>query len=442
MMTAVRTYEGAFPSGARYLIQAPADWNETLMLFCPGFAWEPGQPLAMGINPVIGDWLLKNGYALGRASYSSPGFWALEYAFREQMEVLDAFERLVGRPRRTIPWGFSQGGIITAGLLQLHPERFAGAMPLCGALAGGVGVRNENLDSAFVFKTLLAPDSALEVARITAPRRNLERALSILAEAQRTASGRARVALAAAAGNIPGWFSPTEPEPAADDFVARQQNQARWFEEIVFSIFFAARQVLEGRAGGNPSWNTGVDYREQLAKSTSSNGVEALYAAAGLDLNADLERLAAAPRIEADPAAVEYQARHIIFDGDLGGVPVLTLHTTGDGLVTVDNERAYGDVVERAGQQGLLRQLFVNRGGHCGFTVAETITAFQSLIRRINSGSWPADRCAEALNAAAAALGPEYNRFPSGQPAAPQFRDFTPPEFLRPYDRRTAADSG
>lgn len=435
-MTDVKTLEGTFPNGARYLIQAPAGWNETLMLFCPGFAWEPDEPLGMGINPVIGDWLLSQGYALGRSSYSSPGFWAVEYALREQMEVLDAFKKLVGRPRRTIPWGFSQGGIITAGLLQLHPERFAGAMPLCGALAGGVGVRNENLDSAFVFKTLLAPDSALEVARITAPRRNLELSLSILAEAQKTPEGRARVALAAAVGNIPGWFSPTEPEPAADDYAARELNQAHWFEDIVFSIFFAARQVLEGRAGGNPSWNTGVDYRAQLAKSTSRDEVEALYTSAGSDLNADLETLAAAPRIEADPAAVDYQARHIIFDGQLGGVPVLTLHTTGDGLVTVDNEHAYADVVAGAGQQHLLRQLFVNRGGHCGFTVAETITAFQTLVRRIDTGAWPADLGATALNAAAAALGSEYNTLPSGQPAAPQFIEFTPPEFLRPYDRR------
>lgn len=436
-MEGINRREGTFEDGARYLIEIPAAWNETLMLFCPGFAWEPGEPLAMGINPMIGDWLLAQGYALARSSYASPGFWALEYAFPNQMAALDEFERQIGRPQRTIPWGFSQGGIITAGLIQRYPERFAGALPCCGALAGGVGVRNENLDVAFVFKTLLAPDSDLELVKITAPRKNLELALSILEGAQKSAGGRARVALAAAVGNIPGWFSAAEPEPEPDDMAAQERNQARWFEDIVFSIFFAARMVLEGRAGGNPSWNTGVDYRVQLANSTGRAEVEALYAAAGLDLDADLDALAAAPRIEADAQAVEYLERHIIFDGRLGGTPVLSLHTTGDGLVTVDNEQAYADLVASAGQQEWLRQTFVRRGGHCGFTPAEIITAFRALTRRIDTGVWPAALDAGTLNAGAAALGPEQNILPSGRAAPPQFIDLTAPPFLRPYDART-----
>ena len=54
-------------------------------------------------------------------------------------------------------------------------------------------------------------------------------------------------------------------------------------------------------AGGNFSWNTGVDYRRQLAASGNAQQVRALYRAAGLDLDADLGRLEAAPRIAADP---------------------------------------------------------------------------------------------------------------------------------------------
>lgn len=67
-----------------------------------------------------------------------------------------------------------------------------------------------------------------------------------------------------------------------------------------------ARAELEARAGSNPSWNTGVNYRKQLELSTDSREVMALYKQAGLDLNKDLDTLAAAPRITADPQAVQY----------------------------------------------------------------------------------------------------------------------------------------
>jgi hypothetical protein len=67
--------------------------------------------------------------------------------------------------------------------------------------------------------------------------------------------------------------------------------------------------------------------------------VRALYTDAKLNLNADLETLNAAPRIHNDPASTEYLADDITFTGDLN-IPVLTMHTTGDGLVVNQNEQA------------------------------------------------------------------------------------------------------
>ena len=64
------------------------------------------------------------------------------------------------------------------------------------------------------------------------------------------------------------------------------------------------------------------------------------------------------------------------------------MHTTGDGLVVPENEQAYRQVVDRAGRGDLLRQIFVNRAGHCAFTPAETITAVQTLESRMSTGRW------------------------------------------------------
>src|SRR5258708_19494238 len=90
-------------------------------------------------------------------------------------------------------------------------------------------------------------------------------------------------------------------------------------------------------------------------------------------------------RVAADPAAVSYLDRNISFDGQLS-VPVLTMHTTGDGLVISPNEGAYANGVNAAGKGALLRQTFVHRAGHCAFTEAETVAALQVLLERLDTG--------------------------------------------------------
>ena len=112
-----------------------------------------------------------------------------------------------------------------------------------------------------------------------------------------------------------------------------------------FSFCIRLRAEVEGRAGGNPSWNNGVDYTKLLELSVDHAEVQGLYQAAGLDLTADLMAVNNAARIMAKQSAVDYMKRNIIFNGEVP-IPVLTLHTKGDGLVAVENESAYKDVVE------------------------------------------------------------------------------------------------
>jgi hypothetical protein len=418
------TLTGTFPDGAKYLIEVPADWNGTLLLYSHGYV-VPGSPLVatdVG-DPVTGQWLLSHGYALAGSSYATNG-WAIQQALPDQIETLDTFDSQVGTPTRTIAWGHSLGGIITAGLLQDYPSRFDAALPMCGVLAGGVGTWNQALDSAFALQQLVDP--ALQIVHITNPGGNLAEAEAALASAQTTAAGRARLALSGALGDLPGWFDPSSPEPAARDFAAQELNQFEWETQVDGPFIFALRAELEARAGGNPSWNTGVDYKKQLEHSIDFAEVRALYSAAGLSLKADLNKLNAAPRISADPNAVAYLTKYIVFNGNLDGRPVLTMHTTGDGLVANEDEQAYHSVVQDAKDAQLLRQIFVHRAGHCSFTPAETITAVQTLVRRLDSGHWTVEP--NALNTAATALGAAYNTAPAS------FIHFKPAPFLRPFD--------
>lgn len=416
-------------NGAAYRIEIPPNWNGDLLLYSHGYV-VPGSanPAEDAGDPITGAYMQSQGYALAGSSYRTTG-WAVHEALQDQIALLDFFDATFGKPKQTFAWGHSLGGMVTAGLVQRDPERFAGALPMCGVLAGGVGVWNVALDSAFVFKTLLAPNSAMELVNISDPLENLISAETVLSQAQNTPQGRARIALAAAVGDLPGWFSPTSPEPAANDFVTREANQFEWDSRVDFPFAFDFRAELEGRAGGNPSWNTGVDYRAQLAKSVDRDEVLGLYAAAGLSLDADLQTLAGASRVAAASSAVRYLEQNIVFNGDLGDVPVLTLHTTGDGLVLNQDEQAYARIVD---DRDLLRQRFIHRAGHCTMTPAETIAAFNALVLRVNTGEWP-DLAPADLNAAASALGPGFNI------VAPAYIPFRPTVFPRPFaldDRR------
>jgi hypothetical protein len=175
-----------------------------------------------------------------------------------------------------------------------------------------------------------------------------------------------------------------------------------------------------------------VNYFTDLAKSADFSEVVALYRAAGLSLTKDLLTLNSAPRVKASPNAEAYLIRNISFNGRIS-VPVLTMHTTGDGLVVPENEQAYRTAVDRAGRASLLRQVFVHRAGHCTFTPAETVTAVQTLENRLATGRWHVPSPG-VMNAQAAALGPQLNIFTGGIATAPAFAGYTPARYLRPFN--------
>jgi hypothetical protein len=418
---------------SQYKIEVPSPWNGTLVLYSHGYSFGPSAATDAP-DAVSAAWLLGNGYALAGSSYATSG-WALQQAFQDQIAVLDVFNSAVGHPKRTIAWGDSLGGMITAGLVQLFPNRFTAALPMCGVVAGGPGVWNQGLDSEFALETLAAP-GAFKLVNFTAGdvAANFAAATTALAVAQTTPQGRARIALSAALADVPGWFDPASPQPAATDYSTQEVNQFNWDNNPDFLFGFFGRYELEVRAGGNFSWNIGVDYRDQLAKSTDRAEVVALYKAAGLNLKKDLDTLNDAPRIAADPHAVDYVTKYITYNGDLD-MPVLTMHTTGDGLVEVTDEQAYQSVVKSAGDQSLLSQVFVHRAGHCAFTPAEEVSAFETLVHRIDTGRWQ-DTDPAAMNSQAASLGSTFNLAP------PSFIKFQPAQFLRPFDSRNIEDGG
>ncbi len=380
--TSVQRIDGNHAAGDRWAIEKPTPWNGKLLLYGRGYGSGPRDAAPETAPRGVKELLLAEGYALAASNYTGRE-WALEEAPGDQIEVLDEFERRFGKAQRTIAWGTSMGGLTTLAMIERNPQRFDGALPLCASVSGSLGMLNTALDGAFAFRSLVAPNSDIRVVGIDDDRVNGVRVQQALDLAWRTPQGKARVMLAGALAQLPLWTDSAAAEPAAGDFAAQAEQLRRSFQMGVF----LPRVNQETRAQGRYSWNTGVDYRAQLRKSGRWNLVKRFYAEAGLDLEADLGELNAAPRINADPAAVAYMRNNYVPTGNLK-IPVLTLQTIGDGLTVPATHGSLRKIVRDAGNSKWLAQIFSRRAGHCTATPAETIAALKTLEHRLDRGRW------------------------------------------------------
>jgi pimeloyl-ACP methyl ester carboxylesterase len=191
---------GPLPGGGDWVVEAPANWNGTVLLYSHGYSpvQRPAESAPRGQREAY----LAQGYGLAASSYSRAG-WALEQAQVDQWTALDAFTARYGKPKRVIAWGDSMGGLTSIALAERHPERLDGALAMCGSISGVLGMMNTALDGAFAFKTLLAPSADLRLVRTGDDRANGAAAQAVLDTAMKTPQGRARVALAAALAQLP-----------------------------------------------------------------------------------------------------------------------------------------------------------------------------------------------------------------------------------------------
>lgn len=409
--TQAQHYAGQLSDGASWVADVPGSWNGTIILYSHGF----GPLLAQDApDQATATALLDNGYALVGSSYSGPSWWALATAVHDQFAALDAVEQLIATPRRTIAWGTSMGGLISALETESSRRRVDATLTTCGLVAGALNLNNYQLDGEYALAHLLAPAQAITLVRY--PSQNAAAAAAtqlttVVDAAQADAAGRARIALGAALMNEPTWFSGATP-PTSTDYPAQEAQQEQELTAFVLNFVMTGRYQIELAADGNSAYTAGVDYRALLHGSSQAQEVRALYHQAGLDLDADLARLTRDANITPDLPAVAALARTSMPTGRLR-VPELDIHTVADQLVPVGQENWYGRLVRAVGSRNLLRQAYVDTTGHCAFQPSETIAALHALESRIVTGRWGDSAEPSSLNAAAAALGEpgRYVRF-------------------------------
>lgn len=400
--TADEVIAGELPSGGSYVIHAPDDWNGTAYLWSPGYGGGSGGAPAVGPSAAVVDWLTGEGYAVAGISTANGG-WAVEELLADQADLAHLIEQELGEADAVVAWGSSMGGQVSVALLEEHPRLFDAALPLCGSIAGAIPMLNGSLDGTFALKTLLAPDDdRLELVDVADEQTRQAAFREVLDVAQETPEGRARTALAASLAQMPTWSQAGDPRPDPRDWDAQQEQL---YDVFMWGVV-SPRQPLEERAGGAFSWNTGVDYTAALEGSANERLVRELYRDAGIDLASDLDALAEAERIEADPDAVAYMQRNATPTGDIDQ-PVLSIHETGDAAPTVAQARTYADRVRAHGAGSLLRQVFADRPGHCDYADAEVAALVEALQFRLDTGRWANAATPRALDATADRLATE-----------------------------------
>jgi hypothetical protein len=416
-------YTGTTSDGGSWVADLPADWNGTLLLYSHGYGTTDASDAP---DPATQAALLARGYALAGSGMGAPGgtLWVLGTALDDQFQTLDQVEATVlpHAPSHVLAVGTSMGGLVSALEAERSRGRLDGALSTCGIVYGGVNLSNYQLDGEYAMTQLLAPDQSVKLVDYASPAEAAAAAAQLQAigqQAQTTPQGRARLALAMAFLNTTDWdpTAPAPPDPSDADAVEAGQYGAEFgfagFPIIPFTV--TGRQQIEAAQGGNASWTKGVDFARELSRSPYLATVQALYAKAGLDLNADLRTLTRNADITPDPRALLWAVLHSVPSGRLD-VPTLDIHTIGDNLVPVTGETQYGQQVARAGAGALLRQVYVNRAIHCTFTPAELVAGVLAVQQRVESGAWGSLATPGALNASAASLGLGPSAFVDDQP--------------------------
>ncbi len=373
---------GMFEDGTFWAATKPENWNGTLLLDldAAGFL-RPGATQPVRRSSTFNDWLYSEGFAIGgitREPVSYDFIQAADYLMNVRQLFIENWEE----PERTLALGTSRGAFVVRMNLELYPDIYDGGFMTAGGGGGEIAVLNNKLNSLFVLKTLVNPDAPLSLVNIDVQAENAALA-ELVAEANSTPQGRARLAFAASMQQFALWATPNKPKPALDDFEAQLDQIA---ENIAFATAVPVRGGIERIAGGNVSWNTESDYEDLLNRSGRRDMVEALYNTAGLSLANDLELLANTPRISANAGAVRRIEPMMTYTGRIHD-PLMNLDND-DVVDPAADKLAYLNTLKNAGTDHLFRLIWTDIAGHARHSSLEKAVGFTLLIDRLDSGEW------------------------------------------------------
>jgi len=345
--------EGTSPGGGFYRIVVPDGWNGDLVIWNHGFDLDvPGPVTDMG--PLV-ELQLAQGFAVAASSYRLPG-WAVFKTDKDLKAMVNAFVGELGPPQRILVYGASLGGIVTARAIErARLGNVVGALTYCGAMAG-----SRNWDAAIDLRLLYdwvcrdVPAAAIPGGGEGLPKnssfsqRDLEEAVNactgvLRKKAQRTPAQKQRLAALLDATGLPEGFVLT----------------SMAYATFGMSDLIHDRRKLRGKQGPG---NADVDYGDAA-------------------IDAGIER------VTPHKGGARKLRKSYTPKGGVGSVKIVAMHTDQDGLVLVENESMYASVVPPANLT--VAVAVEKRPSHCGFTPAEALAGWESLLDWVDGAPQP-----------------------------------------------------
>ena len=367
-----RDLEGSI-GGAAYKIRVPDNWNRTLLIYAHDYRdkadhageTDERQADAAPGGELFEALLLAQGYALAGSAYSEDG-WAVQEGITDTHALVKEFRHRVGKPDRTILWGFSLGSIITFKSIEKYPDLYDGAIAACGVGVGTPRVTDRGADLATAYDVTFGWPAVWGTPGDVRDDLDFETEVAPILLAQVTSPA-----------NL-GYFEFIRlvnhlPE---EDFY----SGSNWlFTDMFFNT--EARAELERRAGGPIVQNRNHTY-------SLTQEEQAYLGTLGINANVLLNDMNARRYLSGKKSARRYLDRYATYTGKLQR-PVLTIHTTVDGLVTVDNEFEYRKTVEGAGRTSFLLQMFTDSVGHCTFTPEQLVSSVKAMESWLSTQTRP-----------------------------------------------------
>lgn len=354
------TITGDIGPGSKYAIFVPANWNGDLIIYAHGFI-DSDKPTELPTGDgwvLIRDGLLDLGYAIAYSSYSENGL-AIKDGAQRTRQLESIFTSKIGAPARKYLVAHSLGGAVALMLAEKHPDRYDGALIMCGII-GGSQAEIDYIATVRVLFDFFYPGCLPGDAMNVPPDTDVSAVITAVVTCILTDP--------MGAGAIP-CFAPV-PFATPDQLV----------ESIATAIAFNVRgfeDIFDRTHGNNPFDNSSTVYSCPLLPQELLDAINA-----GVD------------RFETTPDAAEYLEHYYEPTGKVQ-IPIFTLHTDKDPVVPYFHEDLYKQRVAAAGRSDYLAQRVIDQYGHCKFgadsdaSTAEAVKAFQDLVNWVENGVKP-----------------------------------------------------
>jgi hypothetical protein len=350
-------HEGVLPSGALWLICIPlVGWNHDLVVYAHGYVAfnEPIaiQHLELPDGTYLPDVVQALGFAFATTSYRQNGL-AIREGADDIRELVAHFPSVAGgvNPGHTYMTGVSEGGIVTALLMEQSPELFSGGLSTCGPIGNFRAQLNYFGDFGVLFNYFfpgVIPATATHI-----PDEVIENWHDVYVPAVKAAIANDPQAAIELIRTSRAAIDPSDLSTVETTILG-----------VLWYIVFATNDGME-KLNGNPYNNIGRIYRG------SSDD---------LDLNQNVERVQI--ELRTLPELAHYKT-----SGELTR-PLVTMHTVGDEIIPFWHQRMYRERVTLSGD-GRITTIPIRRYGHCNFTAGEVITAFAILVNQVTSEQLP-----------------------------------------------------